>query len=62
MFDLERDGLHQVVPCPWVSMEWNQQADHTKSVTAQVNKDSASCYAAGAPSKICGRDIITIGT
>ena len=22
VFNLERDGLHQVVPCPWISMTW----------------------------------------
>ena len=60
VFDLERDGLRQVVLCPRPPCDDNTQPYHTGSVAARVNKDRAfavhpdGCvkYASGTLSKV----------
>ena len=70
MFDLERDGLSQVVLAQDSPCDDNTQPYHTGSVASRVNKDSAFRRTPGRRCEVCywciieirGRDNINIGT
>ena len=53
VFDLERDGLRQVVPCPWLTTWWKQTVIPYGSVAAQVNKDRAFRRTPGRRCQVC---------
>ena len=69
VFDLERNGLHQVVLCPRVTMrETSNRTIQDRSPPAlartapsTLHQDGGVKHATGASSKIRGRDNITIG-
>ena len=68
VFDLERNGLRQVVLCPLVTMrETSSIPDRspprsTGTAPSAVHQHGGIKHATGASSKIRGRDNITIGT
>ena len=65
MFDLEKDGLRQVVPCPKTSnytIPDRSPLGSTRAAPSAVHQDGGVKYAIGASSKIRGKDNITIGT
>ena len=70
VFDLERNGLCQVVLCPWVTMRNTSNhtlpdrspAGLTRTVPSAAHQDGGVKHASGASSKIRGRDNITIST
>ena len=70
VFDLERDRLCQVVPCP--DSPYGKTSNHivpdqlppgsTRTMPSGIHQDGGVKYATGASWRICGRDNITIGT
>ena len=53
VFDLDRDGLRQVVLAQDSPCNDNTQPYHTGSVTARVNKDRTFCRTPGRRSQVC---------
>ena len=70
VFNLERDGLRQVVLCPTHhamtthnhTMPDRSPPGSTRTAPSAVHQDGGVKYATGASSKFRGRDNITIGT
>ena len=53
VFDLERDGLRQVVLCRDSPCNENKQTCHSGSVAAQANKDLAFHHTPGRKCQVC---------
>ena len=70
VFNLERDGLCQVVLYLWVTIRETSnhtipdrsQPGWTRTTPSAIHQDGGVKHSTGASSKVCGRDNIAIGT